>query len=66
LYCSLIYIDNQGVIQSVHRKLQPTYEERHLVAGRWAWFAGTFVEGIYSCWFELPGKLDAAFAGGFV
>jgi len=28
LYCSLIYIDNQGVIQSVHRKLQPTYEER--------------------------------------
>lgn len=28
LYCSLVYIDNQGVIQSVHRKLQPTYEER--------------------------------------
>ncbi len=28
LYCSLIYIDKQGVIQSVHRKLQPTYEER--------------------------------------
>jgi nitrilase len=28
LYCSLVYIDKQGVIQSVHRKLQPTYEER--------------------------------------
>ena len=28
LYCSLIYIDNQGIIQSIHRKLQPTYEER--------------------------------------
>jgi len=28
LYCSLVYIDNQGIIQSVHRKLQPTYEER--------------------------------------
>jgi len=28
LYCSLIYIDGQGIIQSVHRKLQPTYEER--------------------------------------
>jgi nitrilase len=28
LYCSLIYIDKHGVIQSVHRKLQPTYEER--------------------------------------
>ncbi|WP_444995693.1 carbon-nitrogen hydrolase family protein [Aliikangiella sp. IMCC44359] len=28
LYCSLVYIDQQGVIQSVHRKLMPTYEER--------------------------------------
>lgn len=28
LYCSMIYIDKQGVIQSVHRKLMPTYEER--------------------------------------
>ncbi len=28
LYCSLVYIDQQGLIQSVHRKLQPTYEER--------------------------------------
>lgn len=28
LYCSLMYIDQTGEIQSVHRKLQPTYEER--------------------------------------
>ncbi|WP_340199795.1 carbon-nitrogen hydrolase family protein [Ascidiimonas sp. W6] len=28
LYCSLVYIDQHGVMQSVHRKLQPTYEER--------------------------------------
>jgi len=28
LYCSLVYIDKQGEIKSVHRKLQPTYEER--------------------------------------
>lgn len=28
LYCSLVYIDVSGNIQSVHRKLQPTYEER--------------------------------------
>ncbi|SNZ06216.1 carbon-nitrogen hydrolase family protein [Cohaesibacter gelatinilyticus] len=28
LYCSLVYIDNQGQIASVHRKLHPTYEER--------------------------------------
>jgi len=28
LYCSLVYIDAQGRIRSVHRKLMPTYEER--------------------------------------
>lgn len=28
LYCSLVYIDPQGEIRSVHRKLQPTYDER--------------------------------------
>ncbi len=28
LYASLVYIDPQGRIGSVHRKLQPTYEER--------------------------------------
>jgi nitrilase len=28
LYCSLVYINQQGEIKSVHRKLQPTYDER--------------------------------------
>jgi len=28
IYCSLVYIDASGIIQSVHRKLMPTYEER--------------------------------------
>ena len=28
LYCSLVYIDQAGEIKSVHRKLQPTFEER--------------------------------------
>ena len=28
LYCSLVYIDERGEIQSVHRKLMPTYQER--------------------------------------
>jgi nitrilase len=28
IYCSLVYIDSKGEIKSVHRKLQPTYEER--------------------------------------
>ena len=28
IYASLVYIDGGGIIQSVHRKLQPTYDER--------------------------------------
>ncbi|MCY7397622.1 MAG: carbon-nitrogen hydrolase family protein [Sphingomonas bacterium] len=28
LYCSLVYIDPTGKVASVHRKLQPTHEER--------------------------------------
>jgi nitrilase len=28
IYCSLFYIDSTGIIQSIHRKLMPTYEER--------------------------------------
>jgi nitrilase len=28
LYCSLVYIDRGGLIATVHRKVQPTYEER--------------------------------------
>jgi len=28
LYCSLVYIDQNGEIKSTHRKLQPTYDER--------------------------------------
>lgn len=28
LYCSLVYISDDGQIKSVHRKLMPTYEER--------------------------------------
>lgn len=28
VYCSLVYIDPKGNIANVHRKLQPTYEER--------------------------------------
>jgi nitrilase len=28
VYCTLVYIDKAGIIQSAHRKLMPTYEER--------------------------------------
>jgi nitrilase len=34
LYCSLVFIDRDGRVQSVHRKVQPTFEERL------AWAAG--------------------------
>lgn len=34
LYCSLVYIGREGTFQSIHRKTQPTYEERL------AWAAG--------------------------
>lgn len=55
LYCSLVYIDAKGIIQSVHRKLQPTYEERL------SWSAGDghglqvhslkkFTVGGLNCW----------------
>jgi nitrilase len=55
LYCSLVYIDANGKIKSVHRKLQPTYEERL------TWAAGdgnglqvhslkSFTAGGLNCW----------------
>jgi len=28
VYCSLVYINQKGEIKSIHRKLQPTYDER--------------------------------------
>ena len=55
LYCTLVYIDQQGVIQSSHRKLQPTYEERLAWApgdgnGLVTHPLGTFTLGGLNCW----------------
>lgn len=55
VYCSLVYIDAQGVIQSVHRKLMPTYEERLVWAigdghGLRAHQLGSFTLGGLNCW----------------
>lgn len=55
IYCSLVYIDPQGTIQSVHRKLMPTYEERLTWAtgdghGLRTHRLGAFTLGGLNCW----------------
>ena len=70
LYCSLVYIDRNGQIGSVHRKLQPTYEERL------AWAPGdghglrthqldAFTVGGLNCWENwMPLSRAALYAQG--
>jgi len=55
LYCSMVYIDAEGVIGSVHRKLMPTYEERLVWAigdgnGLRTHKLGHFTAGGLNCW----------------
>lgn len=55
LYCSYVYINKDGVICSVHRKLQPTYEERLVWspgdgAGLVTHKLGEFTVGGLNCW----------------
>lgn len=55
VYCSLVYIDKEGVIQNVHRKLVPTYEERLTWAsgdghGLQTFPVGPFTMGALNCW----------------
>ncbi len=55
LYCSLVYIDQLGEIKSVHRKLQPTYEERLVWSagdgnGLKVHSLGPFTVGGLNCW----------------
>jgi len=55
LYCSFVYIDKSGTIGSVHRKLQPTYEERLVWspgdgAGLVTHRLGAFTVGGLNCW----------------
>jgi len=70
IYCSLVYIDALGTIQSVHRKLMPTYEERL------AWAIGdgnglqvhalhNFTVGGLNCWENwMPLARTALYAQG--
>lgn len=55
LYCSMVYIDQSGEIQSVHRKLMPTYEERLVWSpgdghGLRTHKLGAFQVGGLNCW----------------
>jgi nitrilase len=55
VYASLVYIDQVGAIQSVHRKLMPTYEERLTWApgdghGIKTHRLGPFTVGGLNCW----------------
>ena len=55
VYASLVYIDANGVIQSVHRKLMPTYEERLTWSpgdghGLRVHKLGAFTIGGLNCW----------------
>jgi len=55
LYCSMVYINQQGEIGSVHRKLMPTYEERLTWSpgdghGLRVHSLGAFTVGGLNCW----------------
>ena len=55
LYCTLVFIDATGTIQSAHRKLMPTYEERLVWSigdgnGLKVHKLGDFTVGGLNCW----------------
>lgn len=70
IYCSLVYISQQGNIENIHRKLMPTYEERL------AWGQGDghglctfplkdFTLGTLNCWENwMPLARAALYAQG--
>lgn len=70
LYCSMVYIDRNGSIESVHRKLMPTYEERLVWSigdghGLRTHALGPFTVGGLNCWENwLPLARAALYAAG--
>ncbi|MEO1594911.1 MAG: carbon-nitrogen hydrolase family protein [Pseudomonadota bacterium] len=70
LYCSMVYIDKQGAIGSIHRKLMPTYEERLVWSpgdghGLRTHSLGAFTVGGLNCWENwLPLPRAALYAAG--
>jgi nitrilase len=68
LYASLVYIDQQGIIRSVHRKLMPTYEERLTWSigdgnGLRVHPLGLFTVGGLNCWENWMPLARAALQG---
>lgn len=70
IYCSLVYIDTNGDIRSVHRKLMPTYEERLAWGmgdghGLITHQLGSFTVGGLNCWENwMPLARTALYAQG--
>ena len=69
-YCSLVYVDQKGAVESVHRKLMPTYEERLSWApgdghGLRTHPLGAFRVGALNCWENwMPLARAAMYAQG--
>lgn len=70
VYCSCVFIDANGQIASVHRKLMPTYEERLSWgtgdgAGLVTHPVGSFTVGALNCWENwMPLARTALYAAG--
>nr|WP_256489596.1 carbon-nitrogen hydrolase family protein [Pleionea sp. CnH1-48] len=70
LYCSMVYINAEGDIGSVHRKLMPTYEERLSWSpgdghGLQTHRLGAFTVGGLNCWENwMPLARSALYAQG--
>ena len=70
IYCSLLYIDKMGTIQSIHRKLMPTYEERLVWSigdgnGLKVHSLNNFTVGGLNCWENwMPLARTALYAQG--
>jgi nitrilase len=70
LYCSAVYINEQGIILNVHRKLVPTYEERLVWAngdghGLKVFPKGKFNVSMLNCWENwMPNTRTSLYAMG--
>ena len=70
VYASMVYVDANGEVRSVHRKLMPTYEERLVWAigdghGLRTHALGSFTVGGLNCWENwLPLPRAALYAQG--